>query len=116
MDPSRFDRLARTLGRPTTRRATIVAALAAIAVRGATVAPDAAARTICRPTGAGCTRDAQCCTTICATGAGPRRERNRCAAPICLALNETGCRVPGKSCCADLECNGPASGICTPPF
>lgn len=109
MDPSRFDRLTRAVGGRTTRRTAVAAAL--IGMLGGRIAAGPAAAATCRALRQACSRDAQCCSGLCASDAANRRQRNRCAVG-CLQLNETGCRLAGKSCCSGLVCSGPASGMC----
>ena len=81
MDGKRFDDLTRLFGHGTTRRSVVAAALglAALAADG-----DAASarRPVCRASGVGCSRGAQCCTGYCNTSRhAPRHLRNRCACP-----------------------------------
>lgn len=92
MDGSRFDLFTRALTRAVTRRQGMAIAVAALA--GGAVAADAAAapRTICRPSGSGCTRGSQCCTSYCETGrSAPRRQRNRCGCAAGLGQCGTAC-------------------------
>jgi hypothetical protein len=71
MDPTRFDRLAITVGQRTTRR-TALAALAALGLTGL-VAEEAGA--ICKSPGEECHRNDACCSGVC------RNKNNRCKCP-----------------------------------
>jgi hypothetical protein len=82
VDGPRFDALTRALSLPGSRRqalAGLAAALAACGVRGAEAA--------CRPGGAACRENANCCSRRCAKDARGRR--------ACLPQEGTACPLPG---------------------
>jgi hypothetical protein len=120
MDGNRFDDFSRRLATRLSRRRVLVGvAASALPVASA----DAAARPTCRPFASGCTRDAQCCTGICARGSRvPRASRNKCACPAgqskcplgCFDLtsDEQACGACGVVCPDAQVC---MSGVCTCP-
>lgn len=98
MDGTRFDRFARAMHRATTRRRGVAIAIAAL-TGGALASDDAAmaSRRTCRPEGASCLRNAQCCIGTCETRrTAPRNRRNRC---VCIP------NCDGKTCGSD-GCGG----------
>lgn len=120
MDPRRFDEVARTLARHTTRRALLATALALpFAGRSALARPNGH-RVVCRPLGVGCTRNDQCCSLRCETDRrAPRNIRNRCGCPertiscngACIDRDDPeNCGRCGNVCDFAENC---ISGICT---
>jgi hypothetical protein len=133
MDPSRFDRLARALTRPTSRRAT-VAALLGGALAGVTPAADAAncpsgkkrchgkcikkhrqchqpsqppcAGETCGPLGTCCAAGQICCggLTCCA-------ESQCCGGLTCCVAGQSCC-MGGLPVCCDQACCGPQAVCC----
>lgn len=97
-----IEQLARTLGQRLPRRTALRAAAAILlggAAGAAATAPAQAVtrRTVCRPDGGGCTRDAQCCIGHCRTSRDlPRAKRNRCGCP-------GGYGICGPSGCINLN-------------
>jgi hypothetical protein len=122
MDGTRFDRLTRLMAGGTTRRRALGVMLGA-AIAGAAVADSAAnptRPTVCRKFGVSCSRNAQCCTGLCATDrALPRRQRHRCSCPAGLlhcdgacvdaTADEANCGACGLACASDELC---CSGTC----
>jgi hypothetical protein len=122
MDGSRFDHMARALGRRGSRRAAIGAALAAI-TGGAIVAGRQTSAQACAASGESCAAAACCAglacdakTKKCLGGPGATcRISSNCAngqlcksgkcggAAVCRALNES-CAAAGSSCCTNLQC------------
>jgi hypothetical protein len=120
VDGHRFDEFSRLL----TRRGALRAAIAAVVAGGSlhVAAPTSAesARRTCRPAMAGCTRNSQCCSSICDRRTStPRRRRNRCVCPegtvacsgacVDLSSDSANCGACGNVCaegdsCSDGEC------------
>ena len=107
MDGRRFDEVTRLLGRGTTRRRVVAAALglAAIAADGGVAGAVPVRRATCRAISAGCTRGSQCCSGHCDTRRQtPRNQRNRCACPE----GDTLC----AGACVDTETDAAHCGAC----
>jgi hypothetical protein len=101
MDGTRFDLMARALGTTSTRRSGVAAVLAGLIGATATDATASASRRrdVCRPTGVGCTRGDQCCSSVCDTRrTAPRAVRNRCACPVGQSTCATACCGDGETC------------------
>ena len=102
MDGPRFDALTRRLTAAFSRR-NLLAALGAGLLAMRPGGMDASAR--CRAAMATCTRDAACCSGICARGRNvPIHQRNRCACTEGL--------VPCRGTCADIATDGANCGAC----
>jgi hypothetical protein len=132
MDGRRFDELTRGVGAAATRRRVVAAALglAAATVGGDATANGGGRRQKCRAYGAGCTKSAQCCTTVCETRRTvSRARRNRCVCPEGLAYCDRQCMLldsdehcgacgnacPGTSVCVSgaCACPDPKETLCT---
>jgi hypothetical protein len=98
MDSSRFDGLTKSLAGGRSRRSLLGAALGAAAASFGLHGASAAAR--CRNGGAVCSKNADCCSSLC--GAKDRTGRRVCAAPI-------------PPCRSDQDCP-PDPNSCRPPF
>ena len=103
MDGSKFDGLARQLANRKSRRGVLISMGAAMAAgafelfRG-----NAEARSICRPEGVVCSKNADCCSGACA----PRNSAGRrvCAATICLPEGAS-CDPQNPSACCSGFCD-----------
>jgi hypothetical protein len=122
MDGSRFDHMARALGRRGTRRGVLGAALAAI-TGGAILADRQTSAQACAASGTSCATAACCAgfacdakTKKCLGGPGATcRISSNCAngqlcksgkcsgAAVCRALNES-CSAAANGCCTNLQC------------
>jgi hypothetical protein len=118
MDGRAFDQLTRSLRQRLYRRQALGGALAGIvAVVGLAGEADARPSRTCRPLGAGCTRNSQCCGNLCNTlRTAPRNQRNRCACmPDCegKVCGDDGCGgTCGAGTCGDYQvCD---EGDCVP--
>jgi hypothetical protein len=121
MDGPQFDDFARKLTGLASRRRVLGGLLGVAA--GAMVAGEAGAqvrRATCRSASTGCTRNAQCCSGLCATSRSlPRNRRNRCVCPsdlatcgggcVDLATDESHCGACGEACDTGAMC---ISGVC----
>lgn len=96
MDPTRFDRFARTLSASRPRRTLVGAALAALLA-----SPAGEVAAACRGTGAGCRRDTHCCSGQCT-------KRGRCR---CIRTSLGGCRR-GADCCSGVCATGHRDRVC----
>ena len=108
MDDRRFDALSRVLAHTQSRRATVRAAIAALASGGAvaTIA-SADARIVCRRMQQSCSRDAQCCSGYCDKRTSlPRAQRNRCGCGADRVI------CPGSATCIDLSNDVNHCGAC----
>jgi hypothetical protein len=117
MDDRRFDDVTRRFGRLLNRRA-VLASAAAATVAGIASVDDAgaAARRTCRPLGASCLRNRDCCSATCETlRSAARTRRNRCSCPsgqvpcdgTCVELgNEEHCLACGDACGEGEACCG----------
>jgi len=96
MDPTRFDRLAVSIGARTTRRAAL-GMLAALGLTG--LRHEAVSAAGCRPPGKPCAHRGQCCSGVC--------RHNTCrAAPgqgTCTTA-QNGCAASGGTCNGDASC------------
>lgn len=102
MDGPRFDALTRRLTAAFSRR-NLLAALGAGLLAMPPGGTAASAR--CRAAMATCTRDAACCSGICARGRNvPIHQRNRCACTDGL--------VPCRGACVDIATDGANCGAC----
>jgi hypothetical protein len=133
MDDRQFDRIARVLGRATSRRAALggLIAAAGAGLIGASVASAGPAptatptpsptptstptptptprpvRRTCRPVFSGCLRNSQCCNNFCDTRrTTPRNQRNRCACPEGIVTCRGVCCAEGEEC---------IDGVCAVP-
>jgi len=98
-----FDAVTRMLCRRRGRRPVLGALLGLGA--GVPAVGDASARRICRGASASCTRDAQCCSGVCARGAGePRHRRNRCLCAAGEAWCDGRCTPVGATCASGATC------------
>jgi hypothetical protein len=116
MAQARFDRLARVLGRVTTRRAGLGALVGAALGRMTAVVgarPLGKQPEVEGPCGNGsrkanrCTKDSQCCTGLCNTKTG---KKNKDGKGRCRCVNK------GKACKADRNCCGGracVTGVCS---
>jgi hypothetical protein len=122
MDGSRFDQLARQIGRRSSRRGVLGAALAALGLAAAPAADRASAQT-CAASGAACGKTACCAglacdatTKRCLAGPGATcKISSSCAngllcksgkcggSQVCRALNES-CSPAAGGCCTGLDC------------
>ena len=113
MNPSRFDRLAMTVGRRTTRRA----ALGALTALGLTGLVREEVGAVCASPGEACQRNSGCCSGVCA------RKRERCTCPQriccqCGPFDPVPCAyVSDHAACAErcLKLTGSASSTVTNP-
>ena len=107
MDERRFDAISRVIGRQSSRRGALKAALATALGGGvAALGDDAMARpAMCRPAGRYCTHNKQCCNKRCRTGKRvPIASRNIC-----------DCDAPFGMCgkmCRDLSSDVHHCGAC----
>lgn len=109
MDPRVFDRLTRTFGLMTSRRAAIrgIIGVAAGVAIGTTISADdsdAAHSATCTPAGARCAHHADCCGGVCVTQV-VRRGRQKVRVGTCAA-------APEPTPFAPASCDPPNGGVC----
>ena len=109
MDGSKFDVLTRNLAHRKTRRG-VLAGIGATAMAGALglFSGDAEARSICRPEGVVCSKNADCCLGLCA----PKDNLGR---RYCAGCPDGG-EACGSNCCfgGEICVEGSCQAICTP--
>jgi hypothetical protein len=115
MDGRAFDQLTRSLRQRLDRRQALGGALAGmVAAVGLASDADAVSRRTCRPNGASCLRNSQCCGTVCETRrTAPRNQRNRCVCvPDCTdrVCGDDGCGGTCGTCGAYQACEAGACG------
>ncbi len=116
MDQERFDRIARLLGQPATRRGGMAGAMAAAAAAAVAIAGEVSAKhrrerpEIEGPCGDGsrkantCRKDSQCCTGFCLKDLKNKDSKGRCR---CIRKGEA-CK-PSQTCCNGRDC---VDGVC----